>query len=313
MSVEFVEQSQRERDLSRAHWQRSVGRVVMVEMFSEFLESNPPELSELEAQVISIEVNKYHRPVTSTEAFTRAHFTTAHYFSADRFTATDRFDDTIIGQQIGEYAFFTGLHDILHEAMNTQAHFPLNLADAVSESAADESVPGFATDSLTDIAALLRRPDFQDMTLDAMLTRNGIWRTFSTSRHYSRADMDEIALGEGSALGFTFDDHGQVTFSQGFKKLLHEELSFVNKEGIKAANVARSASSGCPIRHEKPRFVGLVTDQANLDALSVAFGKSPEQLLEPRPEHIERTALNVTADLLEQAETRFSALDAVSM
>ncbi len=178
------------------------------------------------------------------------------------------------------------------------------MARVISQQATAQEIGGFATDSLTSIAQVLRRPDFKNIVNTSALTRNGVWGAFATnprldfSRHPSKPVLD---------LEFT---DGQVALSAEFSGYLRNQLSRVNQEGKSfGRDIMSRVSSGCPVRHTHAQFTDSSGDRKNLRILSSYFGKPTEELLVPREQSVISRFLDVQANILDQADAIYQNID----
>lgn len=289
------------RDMSRAHWMRSVGTVAMTELTTRFYEEqefgsfNPDDLEDY-----SREVDEYLQWHTNS-------LTWAHAFALSRMFLPHRLDGTFVGrspelrEQMERHTHYGTPTDVLREGLLTQATFPLNLAIDVSLAAEEAGAAGFEMEDLTGIARVLRRPDFQALVHAAAFTKNAVWEHYATTPfdYYQSKSPDDPPL------DFVFSENG-VAFTPSFSSYLKRQLAATNRRGLSSSSRAFSGvedlvSSGCPVQHKRPHFTDSVEDEANLHKLSEYFDKPEAELLAERETTVITDGMNRLAYLLEKA------------
>jgi hypothetical protein len=284
-----------QRDLSRAHWMRSVGTVVMGEMADDLLQAEPYRLDDSNIAAH----NRRARALGdhgSPEALSRAYAIGEKVFSSQYTGAAENVAPDL-QDGFDSYTHFGEPHRVFQEGCQAAVVFPLNLAAAISQTASRKNVGGFAADSLGNIARMLRRPDYQQLTRESALTKNGVWRIFTSALMQGSEDV----IFRNPPLDFEFEN-GEVSFSRDFSAFLKTEIRKVNREASpKLLLVSYLSSSGCPVAHTGPHFSRSPEDASRLDHLSQTFDKPAEQLLQRRDRPVLFDFLDHYADALDQA------------
>lgn len=295
MTEFFGRQEPGGRDMSRAHWQRSVGHVLMSELTERFFDDYLQPVTEEVIEASERTVARWNRESPCDPVWARAHAVSRELFQVH--PGSDLIpDNKDLEAQAGRYTHNLYIEASLSEGLETQTFFPLNLASQVSRVAAKQGIEGFETGSLTEIATVLLRPDFQEVTKDSAFTKNGVWGPFATTQL-----SDYWPLNSDPNQDITFIS-GKVAYSSELNRYLKRRMSNVNQEGVSfRANVTFLTSSGCPVRHDRAHFTDSAEDRRNLQILSKYFNKTVNELLAPRAENIIVRGLNVQAGILEQA------------
>ena len=297
-----------ERDLERAQWQRSVGQVVMTELFDSYLDRDA-ELDYDELQLLGEQQIIAPRP-SQDNLWARAHkvsYQAFHYASINR-DNFKKYQGTSIEDGVYRFTYMRNLHTVFEEAIQTQARFPINLAREISEHARKQAVPNLEANNLSDIADILTHPSMEALVQTALLTRNSVWQTFSSK---SRPDREPFTdHGDTIRLNFVFEDD-KIEYHPSFVVFLRNALRRVNQPSSdqRGEPVERQSSSGCPVRSTRPQFTASSEDQANLLLLSTITNKTTEQLTAPRHETVQATALRRAAHMLRRADQFYDAFD----
>ncbi|HSX35812.1 MAG TPA: hypothetical protein VLH84_02650 [Patescibacteria group bacterium] len=286
--------SERDRDLSRAHMQRTVGVVVSRETVEPFYAERRAYIPSLTADEIFMTDSPYPLPATSWAAAQRVSEILLNCPVTMPEVGIETIDDIMSQLTYAGTTIYS-----MREGMETQAHFPLHLAYDISVAAQREWVPGFETDTLHSIINLLNRTDFRAMVDTAAFTANARWRSYSTSFHKTYKLFEG-----GPPLRFTFDEAGNVDFTPALKIHLLKALDAVNKAGKSEGgyDTPGSTSSGCPARRLRPSFTGTTHDEANIGALAAYFNISPDAVEATRDTNIIFQGLDLLVEALEHVE-----------
>lgn len=289
-------------ELTRRAWQISAGTVVVRNLAGGVIASDEPGnflgsanygVTKERARIIR------ERRGIENETWAQAFAITQNSLQVPESMDYKVADNEVIREQFWEFTAMRSIPAVLEEGMVTQRFLPLNMAMAISKAAAQRGVAGFESNSLSDIAGILRRPDFQELIHTAARTRQGIWRQFA-----DMAVPEYTPLKHGGVdLDFQFNDDGAVAFAPEFAQMLKRELQRVNRDGIdRGVEIVKSemASSGCPVARKRAIFSGDAMEY--LPMLSEAFDQTPEELLRPREKTVIHEGLDKTALVLEAAE-----------
>ena len=296
------------RDLERAQWQRSVGQVVMTELFDIYMEQevelNYEKLQLLgQKQIMTASLNQ-------ANLWARAHEASHQAFPYSSINRDDfkKYQGTVIEEGMYRFTHMQDLVTVFNEAIQTQARFPINLAREISEHARKQAVPNLEANNLSDIADILTHPSMEALVQTALLTRNSVWQTFSSTERPTGESFTDN--GDTIKLGFVFEDD-KIEYHPSFVVFLRNALRRVNQPSSdqRGEPVERQSSSGCPVRSKRPQFTASSEDQANLLLLSTLTNKSVEQLTAPRHETVQATALRRAAHMLRRADQFYDAFD----
>lgn len=287
-----------ERDITRAHIQRSVGVVVCREVFDPYYAECRGRIPELTASTLFGEDAPQALPHSIAYTSQRVSRIVFNYPIEVPGTNIEAVDSIVT-----PYTYAQSIRWSMSEGVETIAHFPLRLALDVSASAYDQSVRGFSTDTLANIAKLIRRPTFRKLVDTAAFTSNGIWRSYSTSYTLPFRDFD------GPPLDFVFSAEGDVDFRPDFKNYLRQRLLDVNKAGITpdGQTIEISASSGCPARRLRASFTQSEQDKVNIETLASYFSIPPEAVTATYDTSVINEGLDVLAEALEYAHPTVDA------
>ncbi len=292
MSESEQQPVQIDRDMSRANWQRGIGAVVFRELTEEaFL--TEPVVDHLDYALFRQEARSRDprwtgiKPLWKT-AYIVSHIAVRTAMQDVHKRAASLVDDQNaplfrVGLDIGRYAYWDSASTVLEEVGDTVAHFPISLARSISTHAPTKGgSKRFTPESLHDVADLLESPDVELIFNQALLAANGFWGTYSTSAGSS------ILI----APPFCFNGD-QVSFSDLALRKMRDSLKVANT----TSNASETSSSGCPARHTRvnPQYI---PDQSRLAELSLAFGKTPEELLAPHEQNVAQTGLRFVISAL---------------
>jgi hypothetical protein len=302
---ELLDQSlQVERDLSRAHWQRTVGTVVMHEFLEEAF-SQPREIP----GALLMTCERRAQSLVNTDdidlVWGRAYAVSLHLIDGNIQYAvlpTSRAPETLREQFI-KYTFKKVADDVIEEGALTQARFPITLARSIVNEAKSKGIEGYKIDTLKDVAEMLDEPYFRDMVETALLTSNGFWSGFATQTFIQRPTILK------SIDPFTFHQDGRVEFSPAATDAMRSKIKEVNRQGDqKNAMVETQSSSGCPARHLRTSFK-TTEDIDNLNMLSSYFGKTPEELTQARDKNVVQKGLDLVIAGFEKYSEWFANVD----
>lgn len=286
------------RNLSRAHWQRSVGSVVVGRMADDALRERAEQpLPDID--IINNYVHLCRGRNGLSQLWARVYVVSGllHQMVEDPYA--DTVQNATIQAGFEQHTFTRSPERALEEGFNTQAVFPVNLAWGIERAAYRQRVKGYDMRTLEDVADMFRRPDFRSLVDQSALTKNGYWGSNSTGVTYNMFETDD----------FVFDDSG-VRFSEARSRGIRQAIREVNQGGAKRRmGLPHQPSSGCPVRHVRPHFTPSAQDQANLAMLSQHYGVPAEALLAPRPQSVIYDALDFVAGALEAYSPGFEQID----
>lgn len=297
--------------LERATWQRSVGAVLMRELFTEPF-TQPYKLSDEQHEIVESLANQLHRdvdmgvPLLWAYAYTYIHevLEDLRYIKININPGADIPESTNIAKELGFYTYAKwGLNDTIAEAMKSMGHFPLSLARSICLYAEESEVAStrYTPRSLHEIATILDSADFRLMIDQSLVSINGAWRGFSTS---PLADLSTSVL-MGRFDSYDITDNAMAYSSTALKRLregmcTNNGSSKSDRERFMLINMT---SSGCPARHLQPRFTEGMFDES-IPELEDLFDTDIEELTEYRPESVVQLGISLSVEVLRQASAR---------
>ena len=282
-----------ERDLSRAHWQRSEAMVLFTELTDSLLADSVQLIHD--ESILHERENSLHygHPWFGAHQVAGVVEKVSKRLLGGAAPETYVLPHSLEGteQRVKDYCYEATVRNVMLEAMTTMTTFPVNLAYSLDHRARKNGAD-FRIDNLSDAASTFRSGWFQTMCNQAALTKNTMWSTYSVNRYPGSG------VKEPEWLGFNFDGV--------FPKLsdytvwaLKDGLKRVNKDSI--PDKLFTSSSGCPVRHTRPRFMDNQEDHAQLTLLSDYFEKSSEELTAESPQSVITSGLDYMADLFDEA------------
>lgn len=302
---ELLEQPRQvERDLSRAHWQRTIAPVVIRELIGDSFD-RPPELSE--AILEGCERRALSTVGTDSIGLVWARAYAVSYQILDGSIQYNELMKSQTPQQLiaqfDKFTFAKNINDVIEEGTRTQARFPISLAKSVSDDASSRGIKGFGMQNLNDVAAMIHQPYFREMVDTALITSNGFWRGFSTQ---------EISSLPGELNGdyvYDFHNDGTVEFSPKAVTAIHSKIQEVNQYSDGNSDmVEQQSSSGCPARHSHTSF-NTESDKVNLEMLSKYFGKASDELTQVHEQSVVQKGLDLMVTGLEKYSGWFDQMD----
>jgi hypothetical protein len=291
------------RDLSRAHWQRSVGAVVFRELGD--VQFTAPPLPDSEIAPLVQAAAQKSADLGDDPQWTTAQSILYHTLLRHSLPAGVLSSGTAIGDGLARHTFYRTPHRIMMEAIEAQVYYPLNLAHLVCHRAAVQGVAGYQVKRYGDIAGLLRRSDLRQMIDQSALTRNGVLQHMTSGGVPPENMASRQPFSEFESAGVLFDAAGSVTFHQDIRDFFLAALRHNNARGLSGEyQVDVQSSSGCPARHKQPHFTGSHEDTSALAALSQTFGKPESELIAVRPQSAIESGLDWMAGMLEHLDTR---------
>ncbi len=294
-----------DRDLSRAHWQRTVGAVVMNQACKNLFSVNSIEFSEDMVSSVSSQAAKYAAdcriPLLWAEASVLSEQYIAFKLPQDILEPEPHYPVALY-DQLEKYTYEGRLSEVIREGLQAQAYFPVNLARKIDTYARHAKFPSLYIDSLADLANLVERPDFRTMTDQALLTRNGIWQSFTATTNPSQTENAPSLFTRDL---ITIDDQEHIAFRPFVLRSLRQSLSQVNAVGVrpeKGTILSTVSSSGCPAGHSRPRFTDSPSDTDKLMVLREFYNVTDQELLADQPETIVQRGLTYYASVLRAAD-----------
>lgn len=301
-----------QRDMSRPHFQRTVSVVMSRELMGQHYElrrtQDVAETLDVKFLTRRAEVLKhYHR--NPSAVWQLAQLVSAATLDAERGVTGVTEPPYAIENLWDQYNHAHSAMVTMHEGIETQTFMPLRLAQDVWHAASEQGQSGFEANSLEDVAAMLRRPDFRRLVDKAAFTANGVWESYSVT-----PAADFWSRTREARLEFVFDAEGNVDFSPKFNAFLLKMLRKVNEKGLSPAdtggNVSEASSAGCPARRLRPSFTKSQQDRIWLGMLSDYFQKSPEELQATHESSVIDQGLDLVADAVLAVGRRIRALQA---
>lgn len=301
--------------LERASWQRSVGAVLMRELFSDALSAGYELADEQHETVRSLAVSNWEDTYKNIPLMWSFAYSYVEEVLQDlKYTKITIHpgikvpENSVLKDELRRFTYsHWGVKDSVDEAIRSMAAFPLSLARSVCHHVGEDATNDgrFHPRSLRNIADLLDSEDFRLMIEHSLVASNGTWRGFSTER---AADLSTTALLSGYD-AYTVA-HGDVAYTEKAIHRLREQMKLNNRSSRPddERQFENRTSSGCPARHLRPQFLDGMFNEA-VPELEQLFGKDIEELTEFRPMSIVMMGLNLTIDILRQASD--AAADAI--
>jgi hypothetical protein len=294
-----MQESGPSRDLSRGHFERSVGVAITNQVMEPFYRQCQTRLGDINLDEVTMRGSALAEwQQLSHKAWGMAYVVTELALDPNRLQLPSNSERDAVDSLLSKGMFAGSIDYSMHDGVNTQAHFPIRLAHDISVAARAQRVRGFKATNLRDIASIIRRPDFRATVDSAAATANGVWGLYSTTFDEPLPATD----GMMPPLGFAFAPDGTVSFSPEVQQFLTDAMRKVNLQGALAVTTdaeLSAASSGCPARRIKPSFLDTPEDNARLALLSRYFKTSPAVIKQPVDLNIINQGLELTAHALD--------------
>ncbi len=294
-----------DRDLSRAHWQRSVGAVVMDQSCKDLFTTESIELSNEMIGTITAQSTKFAKDCHLPQLWAEASVLSEQYVAfkqPQNFREPEPHYPVVLYDQLERYTYEGRLSEVIREGLQAQTYFPVNLARKIDTYARHAKISSLYIESLADLANLVERPDFRTMVDQALLTRNGVWQSFTATMNPSQTERSPSLFTQEL---IAIDDHEHITFRPFVLRSLRKSLSQVNSVGVRSEKgtiLSTVSSSGCPAGHSRPRFSRSPADEDNLIVLREFYDTTDQELLADQPETIVQRGLTYYASVLRAAD-----------
>lgn len=291
-----------ERDLSRAHWQRSEASALYSHLFDHVLTSLDSSISD---PIITDHMEEIGQDKTGFHALNHlVHLPYLMYLEANlpSFTTTEEFEKTI-GQRIHTFTYEGSVASTMEEGLKTAMAFPANFLKLIDTEYSNVYGRPLVK-SLRKTYQIYVTPEFSTLIHQAAFAPNGFWpgrlselpidlNGHTKKRHFEA--MPNFIPDKTSRLGLRLDT-----------TKLHAQLGANNKRGNSTlipgeADLSDIATSGCPVRIDRAQYHKTATDETRLQDISSLTGLSSNQLTASKPKSGIQAGLDFMADIIRRA------------